>query len=64
MLTIICTTAISQELFDTFTLMEQYAAAAYCQDNNNSTDTKLVCESSSCSLVKAANTTSVSEFQK
>ncbi|EKG10276.1 Lipase class 3 [Macrophomina phaseolina MS6] len=54
---------ISQDLFDTFTLMEQYAAAAYCPDNNDSPDTKLTCATENCPLVQAANTTTVSEFE-
>ncbi|KAK0640348.1 Mono- and diacylglycerol lipase [Lasiodiplodia hormozganensis] len=54
---------ISQELFDTFQLMEQYAAAAYCPDNNDSPDTKLTCDTGNCPLVEAADATTVSEFE-
>lgn len=54
---------ISQDLFDTFTLMEQYAAAAYCPDNNDTPDTKLTCATENCPLVEAANTSTVSEFE-
>lgn len=55
--------AISQDLFDTFSLMEQYAAAAYCPDNNDSPDTKLTCSTDNCPLVQAADTSTVSEFE-
>ncbi|KAL1622078.1 hypothetical protein SLS54_005143 [Diplodia seriata] len=54
---------ISQDLFDTFKLMSQYAAAAYCPDNNDTPNTKVTCDTGNCPLVEAADTTTVSEFE-
>ncbi|KAL1648480.1 hypothetical protein SLS58_002235 [Diplodia intermedia] len=55
---------ISQDLFDTFKLMSQYAAAAYCPDNNDTPNTKVTCNTGNCPLVEAADATTVSEFEK
>jgi hypothetical protein len=57
-------TAISTQLLNTFVLYEQYAAAAYCPENNDSPNTKIFCTSDSCPLVQAADTNTVVEFQK
>lgn len=44
--------------------MEQYSAAAYCTENNNSPGTKLSCHVGNCPRVEAANTITPLEFQK
>lgn len=54
---------ISNELFDTFQLMAQYSAAAYCSGNNNSTNTSITCPGGNCPLVEEAGARSVVEFQ-
>jgi len=55
--------AISTQLFNTFSLYEQYAAAAYCPaDNDAPPNSKIVCTADVCPLVQAANTSSVIEF--
>ncbi|KAI9814195.1 MAG: hypothetical protein M1827_003361 [Pycnora praestabilis] len=56
--------AISTALLAEFNLFEQYAAAAYCPNNNNSPGTKLTCPTSNnCPLVEAATTVTTDEFQ-
>lgn len=54
---------ISNDLFATFQLISQYAAAAYCPDNNDSPDTPLTCPTSNCPLVESATATTLSEFE-
>ncbi|KAL8718610.1 MAG: hypothetical protein Q9225_004273 [Loekoesia sp. 1 TL-2023] len=54
---------ISINLLDTFKLVSQYAAAAYCPDNNDSLDTILTCPTHNCPLVEAAGATTLSEFE-
>ncbi|KAL8917515.1 MAG: hypothetical protein Q9172_005818 [Xanthocarpia lactea] len=54
---------ISDNLFHTFQLISQYAAAAYCPGNNNSTDTLLTCPSGNCPQVEAAAAITLSEFE-
>jgi hypothetical protein len=44
--------------------MEQYAAAAYCPENNNSPGTQLSCHVGNCPRVDAADTTTAIEFEK
>ena len=56
--------AISSSLLAEFNLFGQYAAAAYCSENNNSPRTKVVCPYGNCPLVEAASTNSTHEFQK
>ena len=41
----------------------QYSAAAYCTNNNNSTDTKVTCPQGHCGRVEAADTKTVTEFE-
>ncbi len=50
-------------LLQRFKLISQYAAAAYCFGNNDSTGTPVVCPEDNCPLVETANATSVYEFQ-
>lgn len=54
---------ISAELLQQFNLMAQYAAAAYCPDNNNSTATPIICSTGNCPLVETAGAQSVDEFE-
>ncbi|KAI9831661.1 MAG: hypothetical protein M1819_004727 [Sarea resinae] len=54
---------VSPSLLATFNLFEQYAAASYCTENNNSTGSKLTCSVGNCPEVEAANTYTVIEFQ-
>ncbi|EXJ92291.1 hypothetical protein A1O3_00841 [Capronia epimyces CBS 606.96] len=57
--------AISQDLLDTFSLYEQYSAAAYCADNNvpSSNGTAITCVAGNCPQVQADGAESVIEFQ-
>ncbi|KZF24362.1 alpha/beta-hydrolase [Xylona heveae TC161] len=57
------TRSISQDLFNKFNLFEQYAAAAYCANNNNSPGNKVTCPPGNCPLVEASNTVTSLEFQ-
>ncbi|PVH91027.1 alpha/beta-hydrolase [Periconia macrospinosa] len=52
------------DVFSRFQLMEQYAAASYCAENNNSPGTQLSCHVGNCPRVDAADTTTVLEFEK
>lgn len=54
---------ISVDLLHRFELMAQYAAAAYCSSNNNSTGTPITCPAGICPLIEAAGAHSVSEFE-
>ena len=56
-------TGISEQLLQDFTLMSQYAAAAYCPENNNSPGTQVKCPQGNCPLVEAANATTMLEFE-
>jgi len=55
---------IDADTFARFNLFEQYAAASYCRDNNNSTRTRITCEAGNCPLVEQADTWSEIEFEK
>lgn len=55
---------VSTEIYDKLSFFEQYAAAAYCKSNNNSTDTKVTCDEQNCSHVEAADTNTLTEFEK
>ncbi|KAF2109324.1 Alpha/Beta hydrolase protein [Lophiotrema nucula] len=54
---------IDVTLLATFNLMEQYAGAAYCNNNYNSANDKLTCSANNCPLVQSATTNTVSEFE-
>ena len=54
---------ISNDLFATFKLISQYAAASYCPGNNDSPSTSLTCPSGNCPLVESAAATTLSEFE-
>lgn len=55
---------MSAEVFDKLVLFEQFSAAAYCIENNNSTDTKVTCSEGNCGAVEAADTNTLTEFEK
>ncbi|KKY25780.1 putative mono- and diacylglycerol lipase precursor [Diplodia seriata] len=55
--------AVSADLLASFNLFEQYSAASYCAQNNNSTGTEVSCEAGNCPLVDAATTNTVVEFE-
>ncbi|KAF1969411.1 alpha/beta-hydrolase [Bimuria novae-zelandiae CBS 107.79] len=54
---------VSTDVFEKLSFFEQYAAAAYCQENNNSTDTKVTCSEKNCDSVEAADTNTLTEFE-
>ncbi|KAF2643139.1 alpha/beta-hydrolase [Massarina eburnea CBS 473.64] len=54
--------SIDDKLFTNLQLMEQYASAAYCRNNQNSPGDKVSCNSGTCDLVQKANVTSVIEY--
>lgn len=57
--------SLDQTTFTNLQLFEQFAAASYCQSNDNITagDTKLTCQSGNCPLVEADDVTTVYEFE-
>ncbi len=54
---------VSESTLEQFALFSQYAAAAYCEENNNSSGTKITCAAKNCPEVEAANVTSRNEFE-
>ena len=54
---------VSDEILYNFQLLSQYAAAAYCEENNNSTGTPVTCRTGACAMVEVANATSYLEFE-
>ncbi|KAI9747235.1 MAG: hypothetical protein M1815_004486 [Lichina confinis] len=55
--------AIDGGLFGLFKLTSQYAAAAYCDKNNDRAPGKLVCQPGNCPLVQSADTMTTVEFR-
>jgi hypothetical protein len=55
---------VSAEVFDKLSFFEQYSAAAYCKGNSNSTGTKVTCSEQNCGNVEAADTNTLTEFEK
>jgi len=55
---------LSSTQLSQFELYEQYAAAAYCKDNNNQEEGSISCSSGECPEVQSAGATSILEFQK
>lgn len=55
---------VSTGVLSQLSLYEQYAAAAYCVNNNNSPGNKVTCAAGNCGTVQAANTVTTIEFQK
>lgn len=57
--------AVSAALLARLNLFEQYSAAAYCANNNDSpAGTPITCSVGNCPLVQAARATAIYEFQK
>ena len=54
---------VSQELLDRMKLMSQYAAAACCPGNNNSSLTEIKCPTGNCPLVEEKHVQSLVEFE-
>ena len=54
---------ISNQLLENMRFASQYAAAAYCPDNNDSPSTRLTCPTNNCPLVEEAGATTLSEFE-
>jgi hypothetical protein len=57
-------TAVSASILDQLQFFSQYSAAAYCLGNNDSPNTKITCPQGNCARVEAANTNTLTEFQK
>ncbi|KAB8274785.1 Alpha/Beta hydrolase protein [Aspergillus minisclerotigenes] len=55
---------VSSSLLNNLDLFAQYSAAAYCDENLNSTGTKLTCSVGNCPLVEAASTQTLDEFNE
>ena len=58
------TPAVTQELYDRLNLFEQFTAAAYCLNNNDSPGNKLTCAGGACPLVEQSTTVTLTEFQE
>lgn len=56
--------AVAANTLDQLDFFSQYSAAAYCVGNNNSPNTKITCPQGNCARVEAANTTTLTEFEK
>lgn len=56
--------AVSASVLDQLDFFSQYSAAAYCLGNNNSPNTKITCPQGNCARVEAANTNTLTEFEK
>ena len=56
--------AVAANTLDQLQFFSQYSAAAYCVGNNNSPNTKITCPQGNCARVEAANTTTLTEFEK
>lgn len=56
--------AVAANTLDQLQFFSQYSAAAYCVGNNNSPNTKITCPKGNCARVEAANTTTLTEFEK
>lgn len=54
---------VSTGVLSQLSLYEQYAAAAYCVNNNNSPGNKVTCAAGNCPTVEAATTVTSLEFQ-
>ncbi|KAF2458542.1 Alpha/Beta hydrolase protein [Lineolata rhizophorae] len=54
---------VSQDVLSKLELFEQYSAAGYCEDNNDSPDTQLSCEAGNCPQVESADTDTQTEFE-
>ena len=54
---------VSQQLLNRMKLMSQYAAAAYCPENSNSSLTDIKCHTHNCPLVEERHVQSLVEFE-
>jgi len=54
---------VSADVLNQLQFFSQYAAAAYCLVNNNSSNTKIICPQGNCARVEAANTNTLTEFE-
>ena len=54
---------VSDQQVSSFSLIEQYAAAAYCKDNNDAVG-NITCSAGNCPQVESAGATSVVEFEE
>jgi hypothetical protein len=57
-------TGIAPNLLGNFRLMEQYASAAYCSNNYDSTGDQIECSTGNCPLVQDADSTTVVEYSR
>jgi hypothetical protein len=55
---------IQADQLSTFKLMQQYAAAAYCESNYNSPGDHLQCAAGNCPQVEAADSATVLEYSR
>jgi len=55
---------IAPNLLGNFKLMEQYASAAYCSNNYDSTGDQIECSTGNCPLVQDADSTTVIEYSR
>ncbi|CAN9181149.1 unnamed protein product [Alternaria alternata] len=55
---------IAAGLLGSFKLMEQYASAAYCSNNYDSTGDQIECSTGNCPLVQDADSTTVIEYSR
>jgi hypothetical protein len=55
---------ITTDLLGKFKLMEQYASAAYCSNNDDSPGDQVECASGNCPLVQDADSTTVIEYSR
>lgn len=57
-------TGVASSQLAQFTLYEQYAAAAYCKDNNDEDNGSITCSAGNCQQVQQAGARSILEFQE
>jgi hypothetical protein len=55
---------IQADELNTFKLMQQYAAAAYCASNYNSPGDQIQCAAGNCPQVEAADSATVIEYSR
>ena len=57
------TWGLPEKIVEDLSLFSKYAAAAYCEENNNFSATKLICSAGNCPLVGIIDVTSYDEFE-
>jgi hypothetical protein len=55
---------IQADQLNTFKLMQQYAAAAYCASNYDSAGDQITCAAGNCAQVEAADSATVIEYSR